>query len=134
MNNQFNFTIANTFEALSSLCQQVHDLLSEQKVPAKKIYTAALALEEMITNTIKYGYEDNVVAQITVTIQLNSEIKLLIKDNGHQFNPLENKPKNLSAGLAERQIGGMGIHLTKTMVKSMSYSRADAMNILTIIL
>jgi serine/threonine-protein kinase RsbW len=132
VSNYFTFTIADNFNELSALCQQIHRLLEERNISPKQIYAVMLTLEEMITNTIKYGYDDDGEHQITVKITLDTDIKLLIEDNGHEFDPLQNKPESLSAGIEERQVGGMGIHLTKNMVKSISYCRSNEMNILTV--
>ncbi|MCF6174735.1 MAG: ATP-binding protein [Victivallaceae bacterium] len=133
MNNHFDFTIGNSFDELSTLCKQLHGLLEERHIPSKKCYVVMLALEEMITNTIKYGYDDNNAHQIKVIIDFAGAIKLTIEDDGHQFDPLQSSLDAQSATIEECQIGGMGIHLTKSMVNSMSYRRNNDLNILTIL-
>ena len=134
MNNHFEFKIANNFKALNSLCKQVTELLIERKLSVKKKYAVMLALEEMVSNIIKYGYDDDELHDISIKFYFNEDIRLTISDNGHHFDPLQNKPDSLSANIEERQIGGMGIHLTKNMVKSITHNRNDELNILTIII
>jgi serine/threonine-protein kinase RsbW len=55
-----------------------------------------------------------------------------IEDDGRPFNPLETPPPNVGASLPEKPIGGLGIHLAKTMMDSMAYRREAEKNILTI--
>jgi anti-sigma regulatory factor (Ser/Thr protein kinase) len=134
MNNHYEYKISNNFLALNSLCQQVTELLIERQLSEKKRYTVMLALEEMVSNIIKYGYDDDKLHHICINFYFNDDIKLTISDNGHHFDPLQNRPDSLSANIEERQIGGMGIHLTKNMVQSITHDRNNGSNILTIII
>ena len=134
MNSHFNFTIGNNFDELSGLCQQLHCLLNERSISQKNCYAIMLTLEEMVTNTIKYGYDDTDEHQITINLHLGTEIELIIEDDGHEFDPLQNSPSSLTVRIEERQVGGMGIHLTKNMVKSISYQRCNGLNILSVII
>ena len=133
MEKSFSLKIGNDLNELAGLCHEVHNFLQEKKAPASPIYKIDLALEEMLTNVIKYGYDDDSRHEISVSLQLDqNRILLEMRDDGHEFNPLEAPPSDLSGELEERRIGGMGILLTRSMVDAISYSRDGNLNAVTV--
>jgi len=130
----FSLKIGNDLNELAGLCHEVHNFLEEEKAPASPIYKIDLALEEMLTNVIKYGYDDDARHEISVSLQLDqNRILLEMRDDGHEFNPLlEAPPSDLSGELEERRVGGMGILLTRSMVDAISYSRDGNLNAVTV--
>jgi anti-sigma regulatory factor (Ser/Thr protein kinase) len=131
--NVFSLTTGNDFEELAGLCHKVHNFLENKQIPAAPVYKIDLALEEMLTNVIKYSYDDEGRHEINVSLQLDKDrILLEMRDDGHEFDPLATPAAELSDEIAQRQVGGMGIHLTRSMVDAISYSRKDNYNIITI--
>ena len=61
----------------------------------------------------------------------SNKLRLEIADFGRVFNPLEVNPPDLSRGLADRPIGGLGVFLVRNMVDSLAYRREDGRNILS---
>ena len=57
-------------------------------------YSLRLALEEMLSNTVKYGYADQAVHPISISITVDSElIRIELIDDARPFNPtLQPKP------------------------------------------
>jgi len=118
---------------LSKLCLMIRDLLEKEKISPHTLYAVELSLEEMLTNIIKYGYDDKNTHEILVDASLTDrQIILSIEDDGHEFNPLERPDADISSQVTERKIGGVGLHLTRKMVKSMEYKRDNNKNILKI--
>ncbi len=125
--------IGNDLKELAELCHAVHYFLEEAQVPSAPIYKIDLSLEEMLTNVIKYSYDDKARHEISVALRLDSNrIVLEMRDDGHEFNPLEAPLTDLSVDISQRQVGGMGIHLTRTMVDDIYYSRDGDVNVVTI--
>lgn len=118
---------------LSKLCLMIRGLLEKEKISPHTLYAVELSLEEMVTNIIKYGYDDKNTHEILVNASLTDrQIILSIEDDGHEFNPLERPDADISSQVTERKIGGVGLHLTRKMVKSMEYKRDNGKNILKI--
>ncbi|HEU5408644.1 MAG TPA: anti-sigma factor antagonist, partial [Nitrospira sp.] len=57
---------------------------------------------------------------------------LTIKDDGIPFNPLTVATPDLSRLLHEREIGGLGIHLVRSMFDEVTYHRNVGHNVLTV--
>lgn len=92
-----------------------------------------LAIEEIFTNIVKYGLQDQQVAKITITLQVDDEaVHVEICDSGIAFNPLNAAAPDFYIPLEERKLGGMGIFLVKQLMDNVSYRRDENRNILTI--
>ncbi len=90
-----------------------------------------LVLEELLTNVFKYAYPDSHGDLELSCKNTNDSLMVSIRDWGPAFNPLESDPPNLSSGIEDRQIGGLGIHLVREIVDDIHYRRSDNTNILT---
>lgn len=94
-----------------------------------------LALDEIITNVVSYGFEKEPAnPRIRVDLELGEgRLEVRIEDNGRSFNPLADAPlPDLALPVDERPIGGLGIHLAKNLVHEISYRRVRNQNCLTL--
>jgi serine/threonine-protein kinase RsbW len=133
MSQSAEFIIKNDISELSGLVIKIHEFLDPLDLPMKQVYAFDLALEEMLTNTIKYAYDNPGAHEITVRIDVDEKLLLLsLIDDGHEFDPLKTQKPDLDADISERMVGGVGIHLTKNMVDDMKYHRKNNRNILEI--
>jgi serine/threonine-protein kinase RsbW len=91
-----------------------------------------LVLEEILINVARYAYTP-VTGAVEVAYALAGPGKLHVEiaDYGRIFNPLTADPPDLSRGLADRPIGGLGVFLVKSMVDSIAYRREGDQNILS---
>jgi sigma-B regulation protein RsbU (phosphoserine phosphatase) len=61
-----------------------------------------------------------------------SKVTFVITDSGKAFDPTAKEELDITAGVEERPIGGLGIHLVRTIMDTVSYERKEEQNILTI--
>ncbi len=89
-----------------------------------------LVLDELCTNVVNYAHGDKLDHDMSVTIESDDdEVKVLIVDDGSPFNPLEDAPEpDTDSDLADRQVGGLGVHFVKTLVDDVRYWRDDDKN------
>ena len=109
--------------------EQAEAWLGAHEASADAIYLVSLAIEELVTNCIKYGYDDG--AEHAVVIVLTVEGRLLsmeVVDEGRAFNPLQAPAPDLSLAVEERPTGGLGLHLLRALADGMSYERRDGTN------
>jgi len=117
-------------ERLNRLVRQFGEL---HDVPSRTLYAVNLALDELVTNVVLYGFEDPAGREVLINIATaGSELTASVADDGKEFNPLTVKKPDLNAGLAERDIGGLGIHLVRSLMDHVNYQREDAKNVLTV--
>ncbi len=92
----------------------------------------SLMLDEVVSNVIKYGYDDALEHQIHIRVTLEHDVVTLqVEDDGKPFNPLEAPQPNLEAPIEERPIGGLGVFIVKSMADSFDYRRENGRNVVT---
>jgi serine phosphatase RsbU (regulator of sigma subunit)/anti-sigma regulatory factor (Ser/Thr protein kinase) len=90
-----------------------------------------LALEEILTNIISYGYTDSGEHEIAVRFSIKAgEIRVEVEDDGQPFNPLEAPEVDTTKPLEERTIGGLGVHLVRKLMDGLEYQRREGKNLL----
>ena len=104
---------------------------AKHHLPAGVHQAADLALEEHVTNVLKYAYSDSASHEIRVRLSCNAQALLVeVEDDGRAFNPLDLAPVDISAPLEQRPIGGLGIHLMRQFMDALDYRREGGRNIL----
>ncbi|MBV5272927.1 MAG: SpoIIE family protein phosphatase, partial [Lamprocystis purpurea] len=126
--------IANHQEGLASALKRLDSFLATAASPPTLPYVPRLVLEELVTNIIKYGYPDDDVHGIHVVFRTGPPATMTIEDDGQPFNPLLDAPApNLDAVTEERPIGGLGLHMVRTITASLNYRREGRINRLSIV-
>lgn len=101
-----------------------------EKIISKKDLKIELVLEEVFVNILNYSKCE----YVKVNAEYENEIlSIEFIDNGTEFNPLLNEKHDFPDTIAETEIGGLGIHLTKTMVDDLFYKYEMGENHLRII-
>ena len=131
MPTEFTRIIKNSLDEMNKLAAEVDAWLESQNLHPKTAFSVGLALEEILINTINYGYDDDLEHEIDFKLSAeNGRVTMTIKDDGRHFDPLNAPEPDLDAPLEERDIGGLGIHLTKKMMDCIDYRRQGDINLL----
>lgn len=124
--------LANDFAALGPASERVRAYLAEAGAPDAAAFLADLVIEELVTNTIKYGYEEAGAHLIAVEVLFaENRLTVEVRDHGRAFDPLEQDAPDTSLPAHERGIGGLGIHLVRQMADEVRYERRDGQNVVT---
>jgi serine/threonine-protein kinase RsbW len=125
------FKTKNNLAELENLTEDIFDFCLQSGIAEDACYEIRLALEEAISNTIKYGYQDQQVHTICVRAgRENNQITLEIEDDANEFNPLEAPAPDLSLPVEKKPIGRLGIYLMRTVMDEIEYQRSGAKNVL----
>jgi anti-sigma regulatory factor (Ser/Thr protein kinase) len=129
---ELSLQVANDFSALGPVSGQVRDFLCECKAPGAAEFLADLVIEELVTNTIKYGFDDKDAHRIHVDVKFHDgHLCIEVRDNGHPFDPLTQEAPDLTLCAEDRPIGGLGIHLVRQMTDEVRYERRGDENVVT---
>jgi len=130
---KYEYKLINQISELDRLAGIIENLSAEFQLNDKTTYSINLALDELVTNIISYGYEDTKEHIITIIFEYDdSALNITLIDDGKSFNPLNQPPPKTDIPLEERKIGGFGIHFVKKTMDAVSYERNNGNNILTI--
>ena len=91
-----------------------------------------LAVEEIFVNIAHYAYNPSVGEAWISASFINNVLTVIFKDNGMPFNPIAKEDPDITLSAEERDIGGLGIFLTKQFMDSVDYEYKDGLNVLTI--
>jgi serine/threonine-protein kinase RsbW len=106
--------------------------VSEHGIAADDAARILILLEELLTNLAKYGYSDRAepgVAEIALALN-GSRLEIEFIDDGCAFDPLAVPLPNLDAPLEQRPIGGLGLHLLRSLNDGIRYERSNNKNVI----
>jgi serine/threonine-protein kinase RsbW len=131
MDHRISITLKNQLSEIERLSHILDEFGRVHDLPIRDLRTINLALDEILTNVISYGYDDPHEHQITVRLSLvHGELTAEVEDDGCPFNPLEFPAVNTEKPVAERSIGGLGIHLVRKLMDKLEYKRQRTGNLL----
>jgi len=119
----------NEIPAISSALES---LMEESGFPGEDILDTQLAVEEVVTNIITHGYESTEGTIAVVCRAGPDAIEIRLEDHAPPFDPLSLPEPDLDADIEDRQIGGLGIFLTRQVMNDVRYHFEDGKNILTL--
>lgn len=100
-------------------------------IPIKIANKINIIIDEIYSNIVNYSGADSASVSFALS---GGKLNMTFADNGVEYNPLEAEEPDITQSAEDRQIGGLGIFMTKKMSESMEYARKDDKNILTIVM
>ncbi|MBR1751586.1 MAG: ATP-binding protein [Ruminococcus sp.] len=127
-------TVSADKDRLDEVIAFVDGFLEELDCPVKIQMKLELAVEEIFVNIASYAYE-NGEGKVHITLDADKDRKavtFVFKDSGIKYDPLSKADPDVSLSAEQRQIGGLGIFLTKKIADAIKYEYIDGSNVLTI--
>ena len=116
---------------LHNVLEFIEGELEKHDCSMKASMALTLAVEEIFVNIAHYAYEGN-KGSATVGIRFEGDdVEIVLTDRGIPYNPLERDDPDINANIEERDIGGLGIYMTKKSVDECHYERQGNSNIFT---
>jgi len=110
-------------ECLTELLTEAEAVLATAGWSLAASHPVLLAIEELATNTIKYGYPAT-AGTLEVTLAVTAAAAdLTLRDDGMPFDPVAAPPPDLDQPVEDRPIGGLGLHLVRRQSASFVYRR-----------
>lgn len=135
MTDRVTLTLKNDLAELERVAAAVDAFGKRRNLPATALFDLHLALDEVLTNVVSYGYDDDREHEIVVRLMLPARdgsqlIEVEVEDDGRPFNPLEAAAPDVTAPVEERPIGGLGIYLVRRVMDDLEYQRRQDKNVL----
>ena len=128
-------TLKNDLSELSRIAEEIESHGESRGWPTKWVLNLNLSLDELITNTVSYGYQDADEHEIRVMLaERNGSLVVVVEDDGIAFDPFTAAPApDLDADVEDRPIGGLGVYFVKTLMDEVAYERVENRNRITLI-
>jgi len=128
-----SLTLSNDRSEVGRLVDRVEAFGVEAGLPPDVTFRLTLSLDEIVSNVIRHGLDDEPSHQIVVTVDVaDGWVTATVVDDGAAFDPRDAPLPDLDAPLEERQAGGLGMHLVRTTMDEIAYRREDGRNVLTV--
>ena len=130
-----NKTFPAKIESLPDILGYVEEKLDAYECPMKIQMAVCVAIEEVFVNIAHYAYgsgDGDMMLGIGFDTK-NNAITFQMRDKGIPFDPLKKPDPDITLSAEEREIGGLGIFITKKTMDSISYAYENGENILTMI-
>jgi serine/threonine-protein kinase RsbW len=128
----YKFELKNELSELKSLNRHLEYWCSAIGLQADSIARINICLDELFTNIVFYGFEDD--REHTIKFTLNGYknfVTINIEDDANPFNPLEQIDPEFPENVEDAKIGGLGILIIRKLMDSVTYERSQGKNKLT---
>jgi serine/threonine-protein kinase RsbW len=129
------FRISATERELVSVTAKVEAFCAANDIPSATTNLMNLALDEVLSNIVKYAYDAPKSGSIDVELAYSDgRLTATVEDAGRPFDPLKFKGAVVNNGpLNSRRPGGLGILFVKRLMESALYKRSGGRNKLTMV-
>lgn len=127
------FTLQTTLSSKAGDLQDVRDMVSalerERNLPPALVFDLYVVLDEVLSNILKYGYDDDAAHQIRVKLSASDAVvAIAIVDDGREYDPFASPAPDPALRLAERPLGGLGLHFVRSLMDEVKYRRENNRN------
>ena len=124
--------VANDLKELAVIAERVDEFCGRHQISPTVAYQVNVSVDELLTNTISYGYADGAQHEIQIDLSLDGDRLIVrIEDDAKQFDLTDSDPNkaDTDSDLDERMPGGLGIFFVHQMMDTVSYRREKNKNI-----
>ena len=94
---------------------------------------AELVIEELFVNTVRHGHGGECDHQVWIAAHGSADgLEIEYRDDAPAFDPLNTANADIERAIAERTIGGLGLHLVRSLSSRGRYRHADGLNCTTL--
>ena len=126
-------SLVNDLREIAGVAARIDAFCEAEALASGIAYAVNLAIDEILTNTISYGYDDEESHRIELILRLEDEtLVVVIVDDSRAFDPSLVREPDLEASIEERALGGLGLFLVQQMMDGVDYQRRDGCNVVTL--
>ena len=131
--NILEISLGNELEEIAAAAAKIDTFCEERELSPEIAYAVNLSVDEILTNTISYGYDDGEAHRIEIIVRLEAAaLVVVIVDDSAPFDLSESPEADIEATLEEREVGGLGLFLVHQMMDEVEYERVEDRNVVTL--
>lgn len=130
MPNAIDVSLEASLDAVMSVQSDVEDFCAEHGLSPRTTYVLNLILEELLTNVVNHGYEKPGGHPIALKVYREDDAVIgEIVDHGRAFDLTTLPAPDVEAAIEDREIGGLGVYLSRTLTRDLTYTRVGDTNV-----
>ncbi len=119
--------------ALDDVFAFLDEAFSAYEVDTASAYAVNFAVEEFFTNMVKYEPEGDHSVSIRVEREANRLTVRMVDTGVQPFDVTNARAPDLSGSLEDRPVGGLGIHISKELLDSVTYDYGKGKSTITFV-
>jgi len=122
--------VAGSPEGIRRAAGDLDAFAAVNRLPAAAVWPFQVVLDEMLSNIVHHGYEEQGGGSpIEVQLELGEGVlQLTIVDDAAPFDPLGAAAPDTTRPAEQRPVGGLGIFLVRKLMDDVEYERRDGRN------
>lgn len=129
--NERRLSVVPFQESIAEVSAFLDNCVESFSIPMKTEYSLKVVADEIFSNIVYYSGAKNV----DILFRNDADrITLVFEDDGKPYNPLESEEPDITAGVEDRKIGGLGLFMVKKMAESTAYEYIAGRNRMSVIL
>ena len=129
----FRMTIGADLGEVARVGAAFAEFAGAQALPVSIRRNIHVALDELLTNTIRHGFAGRQGGAVTIEAEVRPDrVCVTLTDDGTPFNPLGLAAPDTALPAEERPQGGLGVHLVRGLMDEVSYQRRNDRNVIVV--
>ena len=126
-------SLVNDLRELARVAALIDEFCEARNLGPQIGYAVNLSVDEILTNTISYGYDDEEPHKIEIVVSMEGDdIVVVIVDDSNAFDFSQTPDADIESSVEERAIGGLGLFLVHQMMDGVEYRRMGGCNVVTL--
>ena len=126
-------SLANDLRELARIAERIDEFCDDRNLGPQIGYAVNLSVDEILTNTISYGYDDEEPHEIEIVVSMQGDaIVVVIVDDSTAFDLSRTPDADVESSVEERALGGLGLFLVHQMMDGVEYRHVDGRNVVTL--
>jgi serine/threonine-protein kinase RsbW len=130
--SQWLFAIARTRPAVSDFCALIEQRLGDDPALLEALHAFQVAFDELLTNVVDYAQGAADEPMGVAFSRDRDRVDATIRYRAVAYDPTAREAPDTESGIAQRAIGGLGIHLVKSLMDEFRHHYVDGYNVLTL--
>jgi len=129
-----HLTVGGRYANIPTITNFVGEAAAAAGLKESEIFHCQMAVDEACTNIIEHAYGGENIGTIQVTCIVEPGLcKIIVVDEGKQFDPTSVPEPKLDAKLEDIRPGGIGLHLMRQFMDEVRFEFEEGRNTLTMI-
>jgi serine/threonine-protein kinase RsbW len=134
MRDHLVIELQGNLSEIPTLAGRIEAFGARNKIPQAAIGQINLALDELLTNTMSYGFDSAGSRRIAITLRIDDGIVAVeVLDGGTPYDPFARPDPDVTQPIEKRPIGGLGVFFVRKLMDRVDYERVNGQNRVTLV-
>lgn len=126
-------SVPGTDQGIATALDALAEMVAAQGLSKAVSWPVEVSLDEVLANVVRHGLEGSEGGSVEIELTLDTGVeppfcRVLVVDDGPEFDPLSAAQPDTTLGVENRPVGGLGIALVRRLMDEVAYERRDGRN------